>query len=78
MVLQWKRNPYYQYFCGMGEYQPALPCHPTELVKFRQCIDKEGMETIFAMSVELHAKAAEEKSVIVDTTVQEKKRYLSH
>ena len=56
----------------MGEYQPVLPCHPTELVKFRQRIDKEGMEAIFAMSVELHGKAAEEKSVIVDTTVQEK------
>ncbi len=78
VVLQWKRNPYYQYFCGMGEYQPVLPCHPTELVKFRQRIGKEGIEAIFAMSVELHGKAAEEKSVIVDTTVQEKKRYLSH
>jgi len=26
VVLQWKRNPYYQYFCGMNEYQPKLPC----------------------------------------------------
>ena len=25
VVLQWKRNPYYQYFCGMTEYTPALP-----------------------------------------------------
>ena len=23
IVLQWKRNPYYQYFCGMQEYVPA-------------------------------------------------------
>jgi len=22
LVLQYKRNPYYQYFCGMNEYQP--------------------------------------------------------
>jgi len=72
LVLQWKRNPYYQYFCGMDEYIPALPCHPTELVKFRQRIGKEGVEAIFAMSVGLHSKAAEEKEVIVDTTVQEK------
>ena len=72
IVLQWKRNPYYQYFCGMQEYQPAFPCHPTELVKFRKRIGKEGVEAIFAMSVKLHGQAAEEKEVIVDTTVQEK------
>ena len=44
VVLQWKRNPYYQYFCGFGEYQPALPCHETELVKFRQRIGKKPVQ----------------------------------
>ena len=72
VVLQWKRNPYYQYFCGMSEYQPALPCDSTELVKFRQRIGTEGVEKIFAMSVSLHGKDAQEKQVIIDTTVQEK------
>ena len=72
IVLQWKRNPYYQYFCGMNEYMPALPCDSTELVKFRQRIGTEGAEKIFAMSVGLHGKASEEKQVIIDTTVQEK------
>jgi IS5 family transposase len=72
IVLQWKRNPYYQYFCGMSEYVPALPCDATELVKFRKRIGKEGVETIFAMSVKLHGKDAQEKQVIIDTTVQEK------
>jgi IS5 family transposase len=72
IVLQWKRNPYYQYFCGMNEYVPALPCDSTELVKFRQRIGKEGVEEIFAMSVSLHGKDAQEKQVIIDTTVQEK------
>jgi IS5 family transposase len=72
VVLQWKRNPYYQYFCGMTEYVPALPCDATELVKFRQRIGTEGVESIFAMSVALHGKDAEEKQVIIDTTVQEK------
>jgi len=70
--LQWKRNPYYQYFCGMTEYQPALPCDPTDLVYFRKRIGKEGIEEIFAMSVALHGKDAQEKQVIIDTTVQEK------
>ncbi|WP_281175036.1 IS5 family transposase [Sulfurovum lithotrophicum] len=72
VVLQWKRNPYYQYFCGMTEYVPALPCDATELVKFRQRIGTEGVESIFAMSVALHGKDAQEKQVIIDTTVQEK------
>jgi IS5 family transposase len=72
VVLQWKRNPYYQYFCGMTEYTPALPCDSTELVKFRQRIGIEGVEEIFAMSVGLHGKASQEKQVIIDTTVQEK------
>jgi IS5 family transposase len=72
VVLQWKRNPYYQYFCGMEEYTPALPCDSTSLVKFRQRIGKEGMEAIFAQSIALHGKAAQESVVIVDTTVQEK------
>jgi len=71
IVLQWKQNPYFQYFCGLNEFQIALPCHSTELVKFRQRIGKEGMELIFNMSVGLHGKAAEEKQVIIDTTVQE-------
>jgi len=71
-VLQWKRNPYYQYFCGMEEYQPAYPCGPTDLVYFRKRIGKKGIEEIFAMSVALHGKEAEEKQVIIDTTVQEK------
>ena len=72
VVLQWKRNPYYQYFCGEEEYTPTLPCDSTSLVKFRQRIGKEGMEAIFAQSVALHGKAAQESVVIVDTTVQEK------
>jgi len=72
IVVQWKQNPYYQYFCGFNEFQIALPCHATELVKFRQRIGKKGVEEIFAMSVALHSKDAQEKQVIIDTTVQEK------
>lgn len=72
VVLQFKRNPYYQYFCGMNEYVPALPCDATELVKFRKRIGKKGVDQIFAMSVGLHGKDAQEKQVIIDTTVQEK------
>ena len=71
VVLQWKRNPYYQYFCGFDELQIVEPCHPTDLVYFRKRIGTEGMKLIFAMSVNLHSNAKEEKQVIVDTTLQE-------
>ena len=43
LVIQWKRNLYYQYFCGMQEYQAVYPCDPTELVYFGKRIGKEGI-----------------------------------
>ncbi len=72
IVLQWKRSPYHQYFCGAKYFEKETPCHPTELVHFRQRIGKEGVEAIFHMSVALHGKAIEESTVLIDTTVQEK------
>lgn len=72
VVVQWKRNPYYQVFCGMTEFQQRLPCHSTELVHFRKRIGKEGFEAIFQMSVGLHGRSALEDNVNIDTTVQEK------
>lgn len=72
VVVQWKRNPYYQAFCGMTEFHQNLPCHSTELVQFRKRIGKEGFESIFQVSVGLHGRSALETSVNIDTTVQEK------
>lgn len=72
VVLQWKRNPYYQAFCGMTNFQNKTPCHPTELVHFRNRIGSSGTEQIFQMSVQLHGKAKEDSTVHVDSTVQEK------
>jgi len=71
LILQYKRNPYYQYFCGSSDYEPKKPCHSTELVKFRNRIGKEGFEYIFKMSVEMHGDSAQEEQVIIDSTVQE-------
>lgn len=72
VVKEWKRNPYYQYFCGEINFQLKEPCDATDLVYFRRRIGEAGLEKIFKMSVELHGKAAQEKDIIVDTTVQEK------
>ena len=72
VVLQFKRNPYYQYFCDYPTYTPAMPCNATELVHFRNRIGVAGFELIFKMSVMLHGKKANENTVLIDTTVQEK------
>ena len=72
VVQAWKQNPYYQVFCGEVSFQRDVPCHSTELVKFRERLGKEGIEKLFALSVALHGQAAEASTVLVDTTVQEK------
>ena len=70
VVVQWKRNPYYQAFCGLTEFQRMVPCHATELVHFRKRIGEDGAKLIFQMSVGLHGDAANEKEVHIDSTVQ--------
>ncbi|VVM17740.1 Mobile element protein [uncultured Gammaproteobacteria bacterium] len=53
-------------------YMPGMPCNATELVHFRKRIGVKGFNLIFKMSVALHGKQAQESSVLIDTTVQEK------
>ncbi len=72
MVVQFKRNPYYQAFCGQTAFSLDLPCDSTELVHFRKRIGEKGFEKIFQVSVGLHGKTALEETVNIDTTVQEK------
>ncbi len=50
VVMQFKCNPYYQYFCGHSIYTPKAPCNATELVHFRNRIGIEGFNLIFKMS----------------------------
>ena len=54
VVMQVKRNPYYQAFCGFTEFQQKPPCDASDLVYFRQRIGAAGVEEIFATSVKLH------------------------
>ena len=72
VIEHWKQNPYYQVFCGETTFQIQAPCHSTELVKFRKRLGPSGVEKLFSCSVSLHGQQAEEKTVLVDTTVQEK------
>ncbi|MCJ7581560.1 MAG: IS5 family transposase [Candidatus Aminicenantes bacterium] len=72
IVQRWVENPYFQFFSGESVFQWDFPCHPTDLVYFRKRIGEEGVEKILKVSIELHAKRAKEKEVLVGTTVQEK------
>ena len=72
IVEQWAENSYYQYFCGETSFAGGKPCDASELVHFRHRIGQEGTELIFQESVRVNGKDAEETTVCVDTSVQEK------
>ncbi len=72
VVEEWRRNPYFQAFCGMKTFQWKMPCEPSDLSHFRKRIGEAGFEKIFQVSVSVHGKAALESEIVVDTTVQEK------
>jgi IS5 family transposase len=72
IISQWMMNPYFQCFCGETSFQTSQPCDSSELTVFRKRIGTKGVEKIFSLSVKLHGKRAQEETVLVDTTVQEK------
>lgn len=67
----WVMNPYMQYFCGQAYFQHTFPCDPSDFVHFRKRIGPEGLEVIFAHSVDIHDKKARCTIATSDTTVQE-------
>ena len=71
LVGAWVSNPYMQYFCGRAHFEHVFPCDPSDFVHFRKRIGEQGLEKIFAYSVDLHGDAAKEKVVLSATTVQE-------
>jgi IS5 family transposase len=72
VVDQWVQNPYFQFFTGEVHFHWKLPIDPTSLTRFRNRIGSEGCELILKESIRLHGCKAVEKTVIADTTVQEK------
>jgi transposase, IS5 family len=69
---QWVMNPYFQYFSGCEFFQTHQPCAASELVHFRNRIGEEGVQKILKHSIDKHGDDAKEKTVSIDTTVQEK------
>lgn len=72
LVERWVQNPYYQFFCGMREFQWEPPCDPSDLVYFRKRIGEEGATLILTLTAQMHGEKAREGDIVVDTTVQEK------
>ena len=77
VVASWVENPYWQYFCGEEVFQHRLPCNPTTLVKWRQRVGVEGIESLLKETLDTARrqqalKEQEIHQVNVDTTVQEK------
>lgn len=75
VVEQWSENAYSQYFCGMREFSPSMPCASTELVHFRNRIGSKGVELIFQESIRVNNKNDDDKhhdTAFIDSTVQEK------
>jgi len=74
VVKQWVQNPYWQHFSGMTSFQWKIPCDPTELIKFRKRIGREGAEKILAWTIETHQREGnvQVQTVVIDSTVQEK------
>lgn len=72
LAVAWIANPYMQYFCGRVFFEHEFPCDPSNFVHFRKRIDQEGIEKIFAYSVQMHdTKDKTSNFVLSDTTVQE-------
>jgi IS5 family transposase len=79
IVVEFKRNVVYQYFCGKGTFAPNVPCNATEFVHFRKRIGIEGAKLIFKQSVAIHnKKLINEETILIDTHSARKKHNLSH
>ena len=77
VIERWVENPYWQYFCGFDYMQHECPIHPTSMVKWRQRIGAEKLESLLAETIRIaleHKQVTSQqlRKVTVDTTVQEK------
>jgi IS5 family transposase len=52
VVERFLENPYRQYFCGYEYFQYEAPIDPTSLVKWRNLVGAEGMESLLKENIE--------------------------
>ena len=77
VIERWVENPYWQYFCGFDHMQHECPIHPTSMVKWRQRVGADKLESLLAETIRIALKhkqvtSQQLRKVTVDTTVQEK------
>ncbi len=77
VIERWVENPYRQYFCGYDHMQHQCPIHPTSMVKWRQRVGADKLESLLAETIRIALKhkqvtSQQLRKVTVDTTVQEK------
>lgn len=77
VVERWVENPYWQYFCGFDHMRHECPIHPTSMVKWRQRVGADKLESLLAETIRIaleHKQVTSQqlRKVTVDTTVQEK------
>ena len=61
VVVQFRENAYYQYFCGLEAFCTAAPCASSELVHFRHRIGEEGVELILKESIRINLALEDRK-----------------
>ena len=61
VVVQFRENAYYQYFCGLEAFSTAAPCASSELVHFRHRIGEEGVELILKESIRINVAIEDRK-----------------
>jgi transposase, IS5 family len=74
---RWLENPYYQMFCGEAFFQHRMAFERSSLTRWRQRMGEARLQALLQESLAAAtrlkaAKPADFRSVIVDTTVQEK------
>lgn len=77
VLERWIENPYWQYFCGYEYMQHECPIHPTSMVKWRQRVGSEKLESLLSETIRIalgdkQVTSQQLRKVTVDTTVQEK------
>ena len=77
VIDRWVENPYWQYFCGFDYMQHECAIHPTSMVKWRQRVGAEKLESLLAETIRIALKhkqvtSQQLRKITVDTTVQEK------
>jgi transposase, IS5 family len=61
IVKEWKRDPYFQYFCGGNIFTSKLPCDPSDIAHFRRRIGNQRLIRLMYLSANYQKKSGVDK-----------------